>query len=304
MEIRDDKIGSVGNSEIYDLLVSRELSWQQIIYDLIASEQLNPWNIDLSILAQKYLEKIQNLEEENFFISSKILLAAAILLRIKSELLLKHYIKSLDEILFGRDEKKEKPEINIDLGDVNELMPRTPLPRMKKVTLNELMSALSRAIMTEHRRIKREIYVKHAVTRFDAFLPKKKTNIRLKIREIYQKIMRFFAKDKNQKMTYSQLTSNSKEEKLTSFMPILHLDNQEKITLEQLNHFDEIYIYLKSMPFAADEMAQKLEEHEKKYEELKQGDEFVNENAENLTDESMPEELLPDENKMDGFDRV
>ena len=61
--------GKVGNSEIYNLLVSRELSWQQIIYDLIQSEQLDPWDIDISILTQKYLEKIRELEDANFFIS-------------------------------------------------------------------------------------------------------------------------------------------------------------------------------------------------------------------------------------------
>jgi segregation and condensation protein A len=269
--------GKMGNSEIYNLLVSRELSWQQIIYDLIQSEQLDPWDIDLSILTQKYMEKIRELEDANFFISSKILLAAAILLRIKSELLLKYYIKSLDEILFGAEEKKEKPSININLDDVNELMPRTPLPRMRKVTLNELMSALNRAIMTEHRRIKREIYMKHAVTRFDAFLPKKKTNIRLKIREIYQKIIRFFSKGE-EKMTYSLLTNNSREEKLNSFMPILHLDNQEKIMLEQLKHFDEIYIYMKSRHIPQEELNEKIAEQEKLVDGIKDGEGFVDEN--------------------------
>jgi segregation and condensation protein A len=276
----EPKEGKVGNSEVYDLLVSRELSWQQIIYDLIQSEQLDPWDIDLSILAQKYLEKIHNLEETNFILSSKILLAAAILLRIKSELLLKYYIKSLDEILFGKEDEKEKIPFNINLDDVNDLMPRTPLPRMRKVTLQELMSALNRAIMTEHRRIKREIYMKHATTRFDSFLPKRKTNIRLKIREVYQKIIRFFAKDEEQKMSYSLLTNNSREEKLNSFMPILHLDNQEKIMIEQLKHFDEIYIYLKSRNISQEEFSEKLTEQESKLDKMKNADGFVDENPE------------------------
>ena len=285
--------GKMGNSEIYNLLVSRELSWQQIIYDLIQSEQLDPWDIDLSILAQKYLEKISGLEDANFFISSKILLAATILLRIKSEILLKYYIKSLDEILFGKEEKKEKLPFNIDLDDVNDLVPRTPMPRMKKVTLQELMNALNRAIMTEHRRIKREIYTKHAITRFEAFLPKRRTNIRLKIRELYQKIIRFFSKDKDQKMSYTQLTNNSREEKLSSFMPVLHLDNQEKIVLEQLNHFDEIYIYLKSRTISQEDFTNQLTKQEKKIEEMKNADGFVEED----NPESAPD-------KIGDFDRV
>jgi len=292
----------VGNSELYNLLVSRELSWQQIIYDLIASEQLDPWDIDLSILSQKYIEKIRGLDESSFIISSKILLAASILLRIKSEVLLKHYIKSLDEILFGKDEKKEKIPFNISLEDVSDLIPRTPLPRMRKVTLPELMAALNRAIMTEHRRIKKEIYIKHAASRFEAFLPTRKTNIRLKIRELYQKIIRFFAKDKDMKMTYTALTNNSKEEKLTSFMPILHLDNQEKIVLEQLKHFDEIYIYMKSKANDnPEEFSEQLTEQEKKFEAMKQGEEFVNEPGEGP---AAATELSADAEKINDYDKV
>ena len=79
----------VSQEQLYDLLLSRELSWQEIIYDLIASEQLDPWDIDLTFLASRYLDKIRQLEEASFFISSKVLLAASILLRIKSELLLR-----------------------------------------------------------------------------------------------------------------------------------------------------------------------------------------------------------------------
>ena len=204
------KVGDkVGHEELYSLLVSRELSWQQIIYDLISSEQLDPWNIDLIKLTQRYVEKIKELEEASFFISSKVLLAAAILLRIKSELLIDRYIKSLDEILFGKEEKKEKPPIEINLDDVAELFPKTPLPRQRKVTLPELMSALNKAMTTEHRRIKKEIAVRHAITRFDHLIPKKSINIRFKIKEIYQKIKAFFSKNKIEKMAFTQLSSSS-----------------------------------------------------------------------------------------------
>jgi len=263
----------IGNNEVYNLLVSRELSWQAIIYDLIRTEQLDPWDIDLIFLTQKYLEKIRELEEASFNVSSKILLAAAILLRIKSEMLLSRYIKSLDEILFGKEEEKQKPEFSINLDDVSDLLPKSPLPRMRKVTLPELMAALSRAMTTEHRRIKKEVAIKHALMRLDAFLPKQRTNIRKKIKQVYEKIRLFFSKS-NEKMTYSQL-AETKEEKLTNFMPILHLDNQEKILLEQLRHFDEIYIYLKSHILSEDDLIQKMSEQEQKVNEAKNGDGLV-----------------------------
>jgi len=242
-----EKAEKISQDQLYNLLVSRELSWQEIIYDLIASEQLDPWDIDISLLSQRYIEKIRQLEEASFFISSKILLAAAILLRIKSEILLEEYIRSIDEILFGKPEEKQKKEENIDLDLENsELFPKTPLPRFKKVTLQELVSALDRAMITEQRRIRKEISMQGIKERFDVLMPKRTIKIREKIREVYDKIINFFGKISGEKMTYSQLVGDSKEEKLAAFLPVLHLDSQSRINLEQLKHFDEIYISLQN----------------------------------------------------------
>jgi len=294
------KVGDkVGHEELYSLLVSRELSWQQIIYDLISSEQLDPWNIDLIKLTQRYVEKIKELEEASFFISSKVLLAAAILLRIKSELLIDRYIKSLDEILFGKEEKKEKPPIEINLDDVAELFPKTPLPRQRKVTLPELMSALNKAMTTEHRRIKKEIAVRHAITRFDHLIPKKSINIRFKIKEIYQKIKAFFSKNKIEKMAFTQLSS-SKEEKLATFSPLLHLDNQERILLQQLKHFDEIYIYMKNGAASAEEVAKEFVKREEEYVKEKTDEAIatkVKETIDKLDEEEKAEEKEDEELK-------
>ncbi|MEM3405691.1 MAG: segregation/condensation protein A [Candidatus Pacearchaeota archaeon] len=237
----DSKIGS---EEFYNLITGKEVSWQSIIYDLINTEKLDPWNIDLVLLTNKYLERIKKLEEENFFISSKVLLAAALLLRIKSEILINRYIKSLDEILFGKEEKpKIKKEFNLEIKEIPPLFLKTPLPRYKKVSLQELINALNKAISTENRRIKKELIKKQIEYETEIVLPKKTFNIREKIRNIYARIITSFKK-KQSKISYSELTNDNKEEKKICFLPILHLDSQKRILLEQEKHFDEIYIWL------------------------------------------------------------
>jgi segregation and condensation protein A len=151
-------VDKVGQEQIHDLLFGEKLSWQAIIYDLINTEQLDPWDIDIALLSDRFLIKIRELEEANFFVSSKVLLAAALLLRIKSEILLHKYLPSLDDILFGRKEEKQEIQDKIEFDEnVPELVLRTPLPRLRKVTLQELMASLGNAINTEHRRIKRII---------------------------------------------------------------------------------------------------------------------------------------------------
>jgi segregation and condensation protein A len=255
MEKENKEEKKVSQDQLYDMLLSRELSWQAIIYELIRTEQLDPWDIDLSILAKKYLETIQQLqelEEGTFHVSSKVLLAAAILLRLKSEIL-RDNIKDIDEILFEnkkklRDELVHNPQIiTIDEEDIPLIMPRTPLPRARKVTLPELMAALDKAINTEHRRIKKNFAVNRARHTIDlAIFPKFTFNLTKRIQNLFQKIKEIFAGNKQQKLTFSQLApQNDKVEKIGVFLPLVHLDHQQKVYLKQDTAFSDIEVYLR-----------------------------------------------------------
>ena len=62
---------SSSQEQIHNLLFSRELGWQEIIYDLINTEELDPWNLNITILTEKYLEKINQLEEMDFLSNLK-----------------------------------------------------------------------------------------------------------------------------------------------------------------------------------------------------------------------------------------
>ena len=277
-----EKSERIGQEQLYDMLLSKELSWQEIIYDLIASEQLDPWDIDLALMASSYLLKIRELEEANFFISSKVLLAASILLRIKSEMLLRRYMRSIDEILFGKSAEQKPSERIIFDEELPELLPKTPLPRLKKVSLQELMQALDRAIVTEQRRIRKEISQKQAMRNVEIVLPKFRINIRDKIREIYGRIKEFFKKEPQQKLTFSILAGSGKNERIATFVPLLYLDSQSKILLEQEHCFDEIYIWLKK--HEAERAIENPEDlqHEKEAVENLKGDIPTNSSANSL----------------------
>lgn len=264
--------------QIHDLLFSREISWQEIIYDLINTEQLDPWDVDISVLTNRYLEKIRKLEEEDFFVSSKVLLAAAFLLRIKSELLLSKYLKSIDEILFGKkDDEKLVRQIDwseVDIGDLPDLVPKSPLPRFRRVTLSELIESLDKAIITENRRIKKEIINNNALRETSISLPKKRFNLNSKSIEIYDKVMNYMKQNFVEKISFTELAGADKEERIISFFMLLNLDSQRKVWLDQNSHFDEIYIwprdlyFQKNPDFFADLIAEAkaLEEMEEKQE--------------------------------------
>lgn len=242
----------ITQERLYDLLASKEPSWQAMIYELVKTEQLDPWDIDIVVLANKFLEKImlmQQSEEQALFISSKVLLAAAILLRMKSEILLEN-IKNIEEIL---EEKKieiaKTPQINIPVPqelELGEIFIKTPLPRTRKVTLQELMIALERAINTEQRRIKRKLTAARIRRELENFIPRPILNLPKKIRELWARLKSFFYKEKKEKILFSQLLSTgTKEEKIATFVPLVFLDHQKKIWIQQEKPFSEIEIWMR-----------------------------------------------------------
>ena len=258
--------------QIHDILFNREIGWQELIHDLINTEQLDPWDINIILLTDKFLEKVHEVEEADFFVSGKVLLAAAFLLRIKSEILLSKHLKSIDEILFGKKEEKKSTFEKIELDEeIPELILRSPIPRLKRITLQELMDSLDKAITTENRRIKKEIINKRALIETSFSLPKKKFSIKNKIRDVYGNLLKYFQEDeKRKKISFTKFVGTSKEERIISFSPLLHLDHQKKVWLEQEEHFGEFYIWLKETYFQhnPDPFADLKEEVEQKIEEL------------------------------------
>jgi len=257
----------VGQEQIHGLLFGDQLSWQSIILDLINSEQLDVWDIDLTLLTNKYLEKIRDLEETNLFVSSKVLFAASLLLRIKSEVLLNHYLPTLDDILFGKKEEKRYEQERIELeGDIPDLVQRTPLPRHRKVTLQELMSALGKAITTENRRIKKVVTARQQEIETAISIPKATINLKDMIKQVYGKLRDFFSQSE-ERVAFSDLLGENhhlSEERVNHFVPLLHLDNQHKVLLEQDKHLEEIYVWRKQ--HHTKKFAQELEKMQKEAE--------------------------------------
>jgi chromatin segregation and condensation protein Rec8/ScpA/Scc1 (kleisin family) len=258
-------IDRISQNQVYDIVTSRKPDWQAIIYDLIHTDQLDPWDVDIVKLTTRYFEKINELGINNdsedlgdggddFYDSSKVLLAASLLLRIKSEFLLNKHLRSIDEILFGRkeDDKKVFERIEINEDDLPVLIPKTPLPRARRVTLTELMAALNKAMGTESRRIKREVEVKRAQKLSEVDFPEfKRIDLKDRIKQFYAKILTNVKKKATSsekhlnKVGYSEMVGTEKEEKLACFLPVLHLSNNKKLWLEQEKHLDEIWIFLK-----------------------------------------------------------
>jgi len=229
--------------KILDMLMQKdEITWKNIILDLIKSEEMNPWDIDISILTQKYIETLNRLKEVNFFISGKVVLAASLLLKIKSNKLLSEDITNLDALINPPVEEDFFEEDSYYYGrgdyDIPKLAIKTPQKRKRKVGVNDLINALQKALEVNQRKVLRRIKEK---SHRHAEIPKKSFDISYLIKEVFERIKYLFSK--KEEITFTKLVpSESKDDKIKTFIPLLHLDHQNKINISQEEHFGEIGI--------------------------------------------------------------
>lgn len=251
--------------ELFQFLFDKdEVTWQTMIYDLVRTEKMDPWDINVGLLAQKFLDMVRQLKKMDFRISGKIILAAAILLKIKSNRLVDEDILNLDRMFDMQNGEMQEGLLNEIIDDFKqerellknvELIPRTPQPRKRKVSIYDLVEALQKAIEVKKRRVMKDL------PPLEIKMPEKKVDITKLIFNVYGKIKGFFLNNE-QKLTFTKLIpSESKEDKVYTFIPLLHLANERKIDLFQEVNFGEIEIQL----------LKKMAEEEKKEESVAEG---------------------------------
>jgi len=216
-----------------------------MIFDLVKKEGLDPWNINVSHLAEKYIKRLKELKDLNLKVSGKVVLAAAILLRIKSNKLVGDDLDEFDRLIAGSEVSEEEfyDELAQELAKGEEipkerlnfeLLPRLPQPRKRKVSVYDLVKALEKALEVKQRRILRN-------TKPDIKVPEKGFDINAAISELDQRIDRLISARERLRFT-DLLTDNSKDEIVFTFLPLLHLSNTGVIDLKQEVSFGDIFI--------------------------------------------------------------
>lgn len=239
--------------QIFDMLVKEEeITWQTIIFDLVKNEEMNPWDININLLAVKFIEMVKQFKEMDFRLSGRVVLAAAILLRLKSTKLLDEDLNDFDSLIAmtGTTEQEFYDDLENEMatgailanGQKNEnfqLIPRTPQPRKRKISVYDLVDALNKALEVKERREGRAPAEAPEVK-----APGKVIDVSVIIQDILMQIKDHYSNNSSQ-LTFSQLLpSTSKEDKVYTFLPLLHLTNQRKIDIDQAEHFGEINIHL------------------------------------------------------------
>jgi segregation and condensation protein A len=236
---------------ILDLIVNQDdISWKAILFDLIEHEQMDPWDINISLISQKFLEQLKKLKEMDFRISGKVVLASAVLLKLKAERLRDDELAALDRLMHSAEEPIDLGLEETPLeepwafapGERPQLIPRTPQPRKRKVSIYDLVEALEKALELD---ASRPPYIPPKT--LDVINPPEHhVDMSVIIREVYDRIYGHYEKkrSKEQLMFHNITRSDDPRDIVMTFIPLLHLENARKIDMEQEEHFGPIGIQL------------------------------------------------------------
>jgi len=201
--------------------------WQEALTTLVTEEGLNPEDVDLIKLTDVFLVYLRKLQSFDFRIPARFILIAAILLRMKMELLLEEEEKKAVQ-------QKDVEPLNIDVPMLTAPAIRQPT---RKVTLNELISALNKAFEFREKKEGKEMRMRGAI---ENLIEKPKEDIETRIKNIYTRIVQ------SKQMTFTELVPTWKrKEIIDTFLPLLYLDQRGMVTCVQDDMFKEIYITLR-----------------------------------------------------------
>jgi len=217
-------------------LITSEPSWEDVIVKIIAEEQMDPWAVDIIRLANTFAKYLHKIEELDLRIPARFILIAAILLRMKSDIL----AEKREKILIPESEKEEDETLRI-LAKIPPLQP--PLKRipLRSVTINELVNALRKAFEVKERRLERKRRVKRAV---EFAIPPLEEDITEKINKLLSQINIALAEIDS--IEFSRLVKRwGRKEIVEALVPLLHLSQDGKVQLDQPEIFKEILVRLK-----------------------------------------------------------
>ncbi|RXA18216.1 segregation/condensation protein A [Methanosarcina sp. MSH10X1] len=214
-----------------------------ILVELARGEKIDPWDIDIVLLTDSFLERVEELKQMDLRISSRTLLYSAILLRMKSSVILDVEEKGLDEFESDFPDDPDFPEPE------KFPIPKLPVRRIstRPVTFNELILELKKAEKSLSRKnekkasqVSKESDLRPQLTTGDVLGIAHEEAISSRLALIWAKLAELFTKQPV--VGFSSLIEAS-EDRIMDYLSLLFLASNRKIWLFQDELFEELYIY-------------------------------------------------------------
>jgi segregation and condensation protein A len=216
-------------------------SWDDLIVHIVTMEDLDPWDVDLVKLTDSFLKYVENMEKLDFRIPAKVVLVAAILLKLKSDI--------LNPLIRPKESGNSFNVFSLEVEDYEhvkekmlqiDLHPVVKRKIKRKVTLDELVSALKKAVKVHEKRKEKKTRIGRRVERE---IDITEEDIENRIMALMDDIDGLMAGLDSEKVEFSKIVKKwNRDEIITHFMPLLHLSNRGEVLMEQEDFFKEILI--------------------------------------------------------------
>jgi segregation and condensation protein A len=212
-------------------------SWKTILLELIESDKIDPWNIDILEISDAFLKRVREMEKLDLLIQANVILAAAILLRHKS-----NYLKFLQYQEQMTDYIPEEPIEPLPADDIPQLTMASRIPPKRQVTLEELVEEVEKVIKydSEERLLRKPKGSIDEVVEFKL----EEQDIERRMNEVAKNIRN--SVDPEGWTLFSRVIKDKQDniELIYALMSILHLTQKQTIDIKQDELFGEIFIKL------------------------------------------------------------
>jgi len=200
--------------------------------------EIDPWNIDIIDLTDRFLQKISDLR-----VSARILLYASILLRMKAEALIAEIFEKDDEKYEEEEDYDYPADLDLEIDFDEELsLDGLKLGARKRIrrytTLNELIKELRRLEKMEKKKRKRKSRIVKNVVKDIENIPHDE-DVEEKIKAVNELLNKLF-KSREELSFFSIVKGLSITEVLSYYVSILHLAYRSQLEVIQEKLYDDI----------------------------------------------------------------
>lgn len=225
--------------------------WRDILCEVIST--MDPWDIDITELATRYSERVEHMEEMDFKIPANVILVSSVLLRMKADIIASVEVNPME---FARDLDDDFGFGEFDIGTYSqietvgvegngdvlsgdepsmEVRPRR-VPK-RRVTAVELIAAIQEVL--EDRAVRQRLKEEGNGERIIKINLSR--DIRELIEETYRRVASILLKKKDEFVLFSEIVP-TREEIVPTFISLLHLSNNQRVSLKQDRMYEDIFI--------------------------------------------------------------
>lgn len=230
----------------------------EILVNMAKHNELDPWNVNIVEVTDKYLHHLVELKQNNLRLTGRTLLFAAILLRLKSDILegidplmlepeaIAEFEEDYDDPDWGMEQLAGRANI-ISIDEALERRTSVKLNRKRVVTLKDLIKQLEfyeelerkRSLRNAHERAKRRVRSYANLTADDIINLAHDEYIEDSVKKLFGILERLF--ESHEKVELQELQVLGMD-KISTYIALLFLSADGRVDLVQDEFYSDLYV--------------------------------------------------------------